>query len=693
VKQLKVKLQRDHLERMAGGRKPVAAIAELVWNAVDADATLVDVEIEENRLGAIDKIRVVDNGHGISHKEASAAFSSLGGSHKKPNQHSPGGRLLHGRAGEGRFSAFGVGKWVKWKTRWREGEKLFGCTIEGSLDDLGTFELGDPTPLKSGEPGTEVVISGIDKPYGLLRSKTVHQQFTEIFALYLREYSKVRVSYDGKKVDPKLIENLVRDYDVGPVALRDGTEVKAKLTVIEWKIPVDRALLICDAGGFALTRKQPGIQAPNFNFTVYLKSDYFRELEKKHLLEMEDLEPDLNSVLEAAKDVMRGHFRKRAEENAGATVERWKSEKAYPFEGPPKTVLEEVERKVFDVVALNINNVLPEFGSADPKSTKLSLFMLKQSLEQSPHSVQMLVQEVLDLPKEKQTELSELLERTTLTAIINASKMVADRLNFIAGLEVLVFQAESKAKLLERQQLHRILAENTWIFGEEFNLTVDDQGLQEVLNKHLEILGRKPDPKTTPTSELSIDGKQAIVDLMLSRVIPQTRADEHEHLVIELKRPSKVIDAEVQQQIERYAFSVAKDERFRDTNTRWVFWAVSNEVDEFVRMKTTRQANRQDGILHESEDRRITIWVKTWAQVIDSCKARLRFFSERLQYMANQDSGVAHLQKTYDKYLPKHLKAGDKNAPVDDSHGDNIELPLPMVGESEGSGATTGEHQ
>jgi hypothetical protein len=32
-----------------------------------------------------------------------------------------------------------------------------------------------------------------------------------------------------------------------------------------------------------------------------------------------------------------------------------------------------------------------------------------------------------------------------------------------------------KGHVLERSQLHRILADNTWIFGEEFNLTTDDQ--------------------------------------------------------------------------------------------------------------------------------------------------------------------------------------------------------------------------
>jgi hypothetical protein len=41
--------------------------------------------------------------------------------------------------------------------------------------------------------------------------------------------------------------------------------------------------------------------------------------------------------------------------------------------------------------------------------------------------------------------------------------------------------------------------------------------------------------------------------------------------VIELKRPSKRIDAKVLSQIEGYAFAIAEDERFKDSRVRWIF--------------------------------------------------------------------------------------------------------------------------
>ncbi len=59
-------------------------------------------------------------------------------------------------------------------------------------------------------------------------------------------------------------------------------------------------------------------------------------------------------------------------------------------------------------------------------------------------------------------------------------------------IEGLIFDEDSKQRLLERKQLHRLLALNTWLFGEEYNLTVDDQSLETVLTKHLALLSRSP---------------------------------------------------------------------------------------------------------------------------------------------------------------------------------------------------------
>lgn len=653
---VKVQVERDHLQRIADRKSPIQAVAEMIWNSLDADATNVEVKIVENHIRGVEEIQIIDDGHGIPHDLALSSFKSLGASWKKGNR-SQDGRHLHGQAGEGRFSAYSLGSHVRWTTVSRIENGIFTYQITGNDSELDTFRVGNPDPAKDDSTGTEVVIRNLRKtPRSLLEDDAL-LRFTEVFAIYLRQYPKVRIKYNGTLLNPNAVQEKYQEYDLDPLLLEDGRTATAKLTIIEWKHKVERALFLCDEAGFALHSIPPGIQAPGFNFTAYLKSEYFRDLNNRNLLSVDELIPDRNRLVEAAKETMRGHFRRRSAEDARNIVKQWQTDEIYPYEGSPRNVVEEAERQVFDVVALNVHEYLPEFAGSDLKSKKFSLHMLKAAIEKSPAEARKIIQQVLDLPKERQEELAELLEKTTLEAIIKASKLIADRLDFLTGLEIILFSYDGKNKVKERRHLHRIIAENTWIFGEEFHLSVDDQSLNEVLRKHLEILEKG---RTELAPVTTLDGGTGIVDLMLSRKIPQARLDQIEHLVIELKRPNKKIDSEVTNQIEKYAFAVAEDERFKGTNTRWIFWAVSNDMDDHTRRKTTNQKNRPDGILHEAEDQNLTIWVKTWGQIIEACRSRLAFFQEKLEYQAKNEDGLSHIQRLYSKYLPEELK-GEAN--------------------------------
>lgn len=652
MREVAVKVKDDYLARMLSTRNPVTALAELIWNALDAEATDISVEFIENKLGGIKKIKVSDNGHGINYEDALPAFENLGGSWKKASTHSKGGvRRLHGKKGQGRFQAFSLGALVSWRTRYRLGRHVVEYSIIGRRERLGIFNLDDePHQVKGEETGTLVEIENIDDGVAALQSASAFQTITEQFALYLRQYPNVRVLYDGEILDPALAEERVEEISLDEVELDDGTVMDCKLTIIEWKNSTERYLYLCDAEGFSLAEVRPNIHAPGFDFTAYLKSDYLRHLDNQNSL-VEEFNPNLKKLLTAARTKIREHFRRRATENAARTVESWKETKIYPYEGEARTIIEQTERQVFDVLAIGLNDYLPTFEDLDSKNKKLAFALLRQSLEESPRAVQKILEEVLELPAEKQEEFAQLLERTSLTAIINASKLVADRLDFLRGLEILVFNPTSKKQLLERKQLHKILEEHTWIFGEEFNLSSSDKSLDDVLTKHLNMLVGDVDDLEPVRRE---DGSEAIVDLMLSRSIPQHRAEEREHLIVELKRPAKKVDSGVTTQIESYAFAVAGDERFRDTRTKWVFWAISNEMSDSVRRKAN-QKNRPNGLLFEDNEEQITIWVKTWGQLIDSCRARLEFFQKELNYSAENDSAISYLKRMHEKLLPPYF--------------------------------------
>lgn len=83
---LTLKAKHDHLQKVASTRDYVKALAEFVWNALDADATTVSVELVRNALGGLESIVIRDSGTGISKARAEHDFESLGDSWKQGRQ-------------------------------------------------------------------------------------------------------------------------------------------------------------------------------------------------------------------------------------------------------------------------------------------------------------------------------------------------------------------------------------------------------------------------------------------------------------------------------------------------------------------------------------------------------------------------------------------------------------------------------
>lgn len=681
-----VQVQRDHLETLIVARRPVDAVAELIWNALDADAMRVAVRLHTNSLHVLDRIEVIDDGHGLAYDMALVSFANLGGSTKRHKPKTPGGRRFHGKLGRGRFRAFYLGDIVQWDTVYADGNVRRRYSIVGRREAVDTFTLEDPVQTAD-QLGTRVRIENLSRDfYSLKDATTVTAELAEEFALYLRQYPEILITYEGTRVDPSEAEENVTDKDLGEFK-RSGGNTRASLTIIEWKAaPSKRALFLCDGAGFSLYDVLPGIHAPGFNFTAYLKCDALRDLVNE--LRAEELHPDVKQLLDAARDEMRAHFRRREAELRRSKVEQWKREQVYPFVGEPKTVIEESERQVFDIVALTVSEEVPDFEAGPAKVRRLAFHLLREAITSGPTALQKILHEVVELPKERQEEFARLLERTSLDAIIAASKLVTDRLEFLAGLEALVFDEPHRSKLRERTQLQRIVVDHTWIFGEEYHLTVDDESLDKVLATHLgKGEGRASRGKKKGAPVLREGGKKGVVDLMLSRRVPQTDPSDRLHLVIELKPPDVTINTKVLEQTHSYAHAIAADERFKEGGARWEVWALANRVTADVE-KRGRQVGHPRNCVYVYDDPPMRIWVKTWAEVIKDARARLHFFQQQLRYGPDAESGLAFLRQTHAKYLPSTVIA-----PATPETQSELNLPRdskPVVNRAPSAGAAKG---
>ena len=76
-----VNVGRDHIQRLAK-TNPLAAVEELIWNALDSGSKQVETILRMNDMGGVQDIEIIDYGSGISIDELEQAFGNLGESKK-----------------------------------------------------------------------------------------------------------------------------------------------------------------------------------------------------------------------------------------------------------------------------------------------------------------------------------------------------------------------------------------------------------------------------------------------------------------------------------------------------------------------------------------------------------------------------------------------------------------------------------
>ncbi len=319
---ISVSVQSDHLTRLAHRASPVRAVAELIWNSLDADADAVLVTVRESLLGIVDSIEVRDNGTGMKFQQASEYFGRLGGSWKRSgNTTIKYGRPLHGKLGRGRFLAFGAGDVIEWSTQYQEDDgRITEFRVVANIDKPGRFRLSDPKSVKDdgAGTGTTVRVTQIEKSSLLNQQKSIDSLVLE-FAPYLKSYPNVVISFNGEKLDPDAIQRASDKYELTAIGLSDGRQACGELEIVEWTRSVERAIFFCDSRGVARGRLPARIRAPGFSFTAYLRSSAIGRLDEDGAILMDELHSDVRALAEAARDAMREHFGRRKGELAVST--------------------------------------------------------------------------------------------------------------------------------------------------------------------------------------------------------------------------------------------------------------------------------------------------------------------------------------------------------------------------------------
>ena len=163
-------LLRELGERLVG--KPHIALAELIKNSYDADATRVTIKFSPDE----DRIEVRDNGHGMTFEEFKNFWMRIGTTHKSKKRSKSLGRQLTGSKGVGRLAVqFLANKltirtvpkgdsdeWLEAKVNWEEAVKARELTKVNVEYEEYNRNQECPPFLQ----GTSIILNGLKDSWG-----------------------------------------------------------------------------------------------------------------------------------------------------------------------------------------------------------------------------------------------------------------------------------------------------------------------------------------------------------------------------------------------------------------------------------------------------------------------------------------------------------------------------------------------
>lgn len=645
----------DHVARLAHEGDPVRAIIELIWNAVDAEATTVVVTMERSSMDAIDQVRVEDDGHGISSDEVASTFGRIGGSWKSLSEKSKNGkRHLHGKLGEGRLRAFALGSRVSWVSI---SDNTIGqrehITITGNRSSRDRFRW-EATPSTAASTGT-VVTAHNDEQRSLsaLEADDVLPTLRSHFAPLLLNDQSLTITYDGSALDPS--QEVVNDT-TSPLPFGENGENQAILRIIEWRTGKHRAVSFGpDADHFPY--ETSGTPFENqFTYSAYVTWNKLG-IDELAALGLGDMAPDaVGELWTAVREAIRDHFNARRRERRREQVEHWKETGVYPYKSEPANETERAERAVFDVVS---GTLVPHI-SKTKKQAQLTLELLRDAIRHDPGKLTTILHEVVALNEADRDTLTKLLSETTLSAIIRSANVVASRHKFLVALEHLLFDPDDSGKVGERDHLHKVLEHELWVFGESYHLMSTERSLTELLRNHLKLDG-------LPTKDVDTvrrwDGKTGRTDLHLAA--KNKEHDRIRHLVVELKAPDITASRKELDQVEDYANAILSTAAFTGDRTSWDLILVVTDYDDLVRRRI-KGDDFELGLFFEPQKEQgrplVRAYVRRWRDVIDENKRRLEFMTNALEHDPSITEGLQYVRSEYEDLLPEELRAATATA-------------------------------
>lgn len=622
------------------------AFKELVNNSIQAKAKNISIEILYNSSltckSGVEKITIIDDGQGVARSNFKDTILQIGTNVKEKGQ------------GIGRFSSFQIGELMKIDTvAYDEKETKFSRTLFGiDTTDLEDIAL-DNIDLK------------VDHDYFEQKQNTYYKVEIE----NLHHNLQTKPLKKNKITSDFLIENIAQSlFENYPFEIFNDkinfiiNDIKLNKENFVNETPSIKQILYTDKKGTIheinfhfYNIKSPlnkvkvffqtdnaGVKSVAHEYTyssdwytpdlgtwfIYVDSNFF-DIDLFRNLDIESLgEEEIKNLKNEVKNTINDFFKNR-NKKFEKFITSLESDKYYPYKDqkPASNSQEVVFKKIAYLLEDEHHLIL-----TDNKIRNFLYPLLDKAI--SNGNIEYIFNKILKLSDENLEKFNSLLQKTELEDVIQFASQVSEKLEFLNFLHELVYGDISHV-LKERSQLHKIIENELWVFGENYNGTPhlwSDKKIGNTLNDlHSKFLDYKP----TKEDENLIEGSNLddITDLFFYNE-KITDNDEREIMVVELKSPKCSIGIKELSQIDRYAFTLEQHSALPNEKVKYKLILVSSKLNAYAqsKVKSQRELYRETPFLYDKKiGKNIEVYVMSWAEIIELNKRKLGYLHKQLE--------------------------------------------------------------
>lgn len=641
---------KGQLEQMT----PAKALCEYVWNAFDAHATDVTINVIPNGMSGISSIEIMDNGSGVALTELDKTFGKFLDSQKNKIRTV----TTRGRKGKGRFSFFKFSDRAQW-TCWNEKKEF---TVEIVSTHLHEYFVSDLIDSSRNNKGVLVSFSPVSIDVDSFEKEIIPYIQNDISWLLVAEPT-LNLVINDKKVQPaEYSSNLY-------TAEYESFNFEIKTTLWAKKPETEKSYIyFINSLGTVVHKELSEMNRKGFHCSAYVISDWFDFFDIDNILISDDAHgiesEEFKSITSFVKTKLRDEFRIFKSSVADQLIQEYLSDGIFPAYTGDNLAYNEFRRNQLIETIKVIYEAEPLIfsKSMNQKQKKIFIKLLDRIVETNNlANLFDIFEGIISLSDSEVKKLASVIQRTSLSNITKTLSFINDRLDILDYFKTILY--EFKKESYEVKHIQKCVEENLWLFGEQYNLLASEEDkFDKALRKYLStVSGFSEEHFNKHTINHPDKNKEMDIFAALRGKRHADNGSEYFHcVVIELKRPSVKLSDKELQQIKTYKNVINATDEFKDDNTIWDFILVGNEISDSpitsANLRDELESNRSHGeygLIQKSGNKRI--YIKTWKQVLNDFELRYNDLTDRLKLKELE------IIKTSPDYLSEKIKELSNN--------------------------------